>query len=152
VPATSASTTPTLVFGWGNPSRGDDALGPLFVERIEALGLAGIDCLSEYQLQIEHIFELVERERILFVDASMAVTAPFAVSPLQPAPDMAQDFSHAIDPAVLLRVYEDFFGARPPPAFLLEIRGTDFSLGAPCSAAARQHLQAALRWARKWLE
>jgi Ni,Fe-hydrogenase maturation factor len=25
-----------LVFGVGNPSRGDDALGPLFIERLEA--------------------------------------------------------------------------------------------------------------------
>ena len=28
---------PVLVFGWGNPSRGDDALGPLFVDAIEAI-------------------------------------------------------------------------------------------------------------------
>ena len=28
-------TAPTLIFGWGNPSRGDDALGPLFVEQMQ---------------------------------------------------------------------------------------------------------------------
>ena len=27
---------PVLIFTWGNPSRGDDALGPLFLERLEA--------------------------------------------------------------------------------------------------------------------
>ena len=32
-------TAPTLVFGWGNASRGDDALGPLFIERLRALAL-----------------------------------------------------------------------------------------------------------------
>lgn len=143
---------PILVFGWGNPSRGDDALGPLFVERISTLGLPGIECLSDYQLQIEHVFELAGRERILFVDASVAVVAPFAISRLQPVPAAAQDFSHALDPAVLLRVYDDFFGAPAPPAFLLEIQGETFGLGAPCSAVALHHLTSALAWARKWLK
>ena len=32
-------TAPLLVFGWGNASRGDDALGPLLIERLrERLG------------------------------------------------------------------------------------------------------------------
>jgi hypothetical protein len=33
-------TAPTLIFGWGNPSRGDDALGPLFVEHFAELAAA----------------------------------------------------------------------------------------------------------------
>ena len=44
-------TAPLLVFGWGNRSRGDDALGPLFVERLqlmaEAAGLAGLEFLDD---------------------------------------------------------------------------------------------------------
>jgi hypothetical protein len=50
-------TPPILVFAWGNPSRGDDALGPLFAERIEALGLPGVECLTDFQLQVEHALE-----------------------------------------------------------------------------------------------
>jgi NAD-reducing hydrogenase large subunit len=34
---TPVLTAPTLIFGWGNPSRGDDALGPLFVEHFTEL-------------------------------------------------------------------------------------------------------------------
>lgn len=143
---------PTLVFGWGNPARGDDALGPLFVEKIEAQGLAGVECLSDYQLQIEHALDLSGRERILFVDASATATAPFTVSRLVPAQDAVQVFTHALAPQALLRVFADFHAIPPPTSYLLEIRGENFSLGAPCSMSAQRHLTAALEWARKWLK
>ena len=43
-----------LVFGWGNRSRGDDALGPLCVERLREAAPAGVDAefLDDYQLQV----------------------------------------------------------------------------------------------------
>lgn len=143
---------PILVFGWGNAARGDDALGLLFVERIEALDLPGVDCLQDDQLQIEHALDLADRERILFVDASRALAAPFAVSRLTAAQDPAQVFSHALAPQTLLRVFKDFHAVPPPPSYLLEIKGENFSLGAPCSAAGMRHLTTALEWAREWLK
>jgi len=64
---------PLLVFGWGNVSRGDDALGPLFVQRLpEMLDAAQrdrVELLEDYQLQVEHTLDLADRERVLFVDA-----------------------------------------------------------------------------------
>ncbi|MFN3884369.1 MAG: hydrogenase maturation protease [Rhodocyclaceae bacterium] len=147
-----AMRAPILVFGWGNPARGDDALGLLFVERIEALGLSGVDCLQDDQLQIEHALDLAERKRILFVDASRSLAAPFAISRLAAAQDPAQVFTHALAPQALLRVFEDFHAVLPPPSYLLEIRGENFSLGAPCSAAGLRHLTTALEWAKKWLK
>ena len=69
-------SAPVLVFGWGNPSRGDDALGPLFVEAVEAMKLPGIECLTDFQLQVEHALDLRRRSRILFVDAVEAMKLP----------------------------------------------------------------------------
>ena len=48
-----------LVFAWGNPSRGDDALGPALVERLEAARPAHpewgeLALLTDFQLQPEH--------------------------------------------------------------------------------------------------
>ena len=79
---------PLLVFGWGNLSRGDDALGPLFVQQLSALAGAAmpatqVDFLEDYQLQIEHALDLVSRERVLFVDASLNCAAPFEVTTLR---------------------------------------------------------------------
>ena len=86
----SRKVAPLLVFGWGNPSRGDDALGPLLVEqladRAQAQLPAGrLECLTDFQLQVEHALDLVGRERVLFVDAAIGLQTPFAVSKVHPA-------------------------------------------------------------------
>lgn len=141
---------PILIFGWGNPSRGDDALGSLFVERIEAMNLPDVECLTDFQLQVEHALDLQGRDRILFVDASVAATAPFAVSRLAPQRD-ASFSTHAITPEAVMQVYLDLHDEDPPPCHLLAIRGECFDLGEPLSPAAESHLAAALRWTEDWL-
>ena len=138
-------TAPLLVFGWGNASRGDDALGPLFIERLRALALPGVECLDDYQLQPEHALDLVGRGGVLFVDASHTCRAPFEVTALQPQRD-ASFSSHAMSPAALLQAFVDVHGSVPPPATLLAIRGERFGLGEPMSEAAQAHLEAALSW------
>jgi hydrogenase maturation protease len=144
---------PLLVFGWGNLSRGDDALGPLFIERLRellALTDAAVEYLDDYQLQIEHALDLVGRQRVLFVDASLNCTAPFEVTQLQPQQD-ASFTTHAMSPQALMQVYRDLRGEAPPPCTLLAIRGERFELGEPPGVEALAHLAAALRWAKGWL-
>lgn len=144
-------TPPVLVFGWGNPSRGDDALGPLFVERVAALGLAGAECLTDFQLQVEHALDLHGRRRILFVDASLTGERPYTVTRLAPVKD-ASFTTHAMTPEAVLQVYRDLEDKDPPPAWLLAIRGERFELGEPLSTAASIALEAALAWAYGWLD
>ncbi|MDP3326412.1 MAG: Ni/Fe hydrogenase, partial [Hydrogenophaga sp.] len=70
----SSQVAPLLVFGWGNPSRGDDALGPLLVEQLAGLAQMSsgrLECLTDFQLQVEHALDLRGRERVLFVDAAI---------------------------------------------------------------------------------
>ena len=143
-------TAPLLVFGWGNPSRGDDALGPLFVERIEALNLPGVECLTDFQLQVEHALDLEGRQRILFVDASVEATAPFAVKLLAPERD-ASFSTHAITPESVMQVYVDLHDEPPAPCHLLAIHGMRFELGEPLADTSAENLAAALAWARRWL-
>ena len=143
-------TAPLLVFGWGNPSRGDDALGPLLIERIAALQLPGVECLTDFQLQVEHALDLENRRRILFVDASVDAAAPFAVTPIEAARD-ASFTTHAMTPEALMQVYVELHDEAPPPCTLLAIRGERFELGEELSPAAAGHLDAALAWARTWL-
>jgi len=143
-------TAPLLVFGWGNPSRGDDALGPLLIERIAALQLPGVECLTDFQLQVEHALDLENRRRILFVDASVDAAAPFAVTPIEAARD-ASFTTHAMTPEAVMQVYVELHDEAPPPCTLLAIRGERFELGEELSPAAAGHLDAALAWARTWL-
>jgi hydrogenase maturation protease len=136
-----------LIFAWGNPSRGDDALGPLLLEGIEAALPAHpewgeVMLLTDFQLQPEHALDLEGCERVLFIDASVSCAAPYAFSRLAPACDDSYT-THAMSPAALLQVFRQITGREPPPAYLLTLRGISFELGEPLSGAAQAHLAAA---------
>jgi hydrogenase maturation protease len=145
---------PLLVFGWGNLSRGDDALGPLCVaalrEQLPPALQDQVEFIEDFQLQIEHALDLIGRERVLFVDASLSCPVPFEITPVQAQPD-ASFTSHALSPQALLQVFQNLQGQPPPPCTLLAIRGEQFELGLPPSPMALSHLEAALDWARGWL-
>jgi hydrogenase maturation protease len=146
---------PLLVFAYGNPSRGDDALGPLFVERAAALAsvrarAADIEFLMDFQLQVEHALDLVGRRAVLFVDASATGTEAAILAPARPARD-ASFSSHALSPAAVLQAYVDVFGDEPPPTQVLAIRGYEFELGQDLSPAAASALDAALLRFESWL-
>jgi len=143
---------PLLVLGWGNRSRGDDALGPLCVERLgaEMAGRDDIEFLDDYQLMVEHALDLHGRQRVLLVDASLDCAPPFQTLALRAAADGSLS-THALSPPALLRLYHDLHGEDAPPCALLAIRGECFALGAPPAAAALANLDAALGWARNWL-
>ncbi len=139
------STEPILVFGYGNPSRGDDALGPAFVDAIETLGLSGVECLTDFQLQVEHALDLKDRAKVLFVDASSSLAESFKASEVSAARDNTFT-THAISPAAVLQAYRQIEGGEPPPTFLLAIRGESFELGEAMSASAKTALCEALEW------
>lgn len=138
---------PLLVFGWGNPSRGDDALGPALVARIEAAlpqhaEWGEVALLTDFQLQPEHALDLEGRRRVLFVDASVSCAPPYAFEALRPAPGFGYT-THAMKPDALLAVFRQLSGVEPPPAWLLTVRGESFELGEPLSPRAQTHLDAA---------
>jgi hydrogenase maturation protease len=143
-----------LVLGWGNLSRGDDALGPRFVsglqEQLTRSLRAHVDFLEDYQLQVEHALDLAGRKSVLFVDASLDASAPFEVREVQPMRDSSFT-SHALSAQALLQVYMDLQGQPPPYAQLLAIRGERFELGQAMSDAAQKHLTAALAWGLQWV-
>jgi hydrogenase maturation protease len=134
---------PVLVLAIGNPSRGDDALGPLAAQRIEAMGLPGVEVLTDFQLQVEHALDLLGRELVVFVDAAAAGPASFELTALAPAADDGAS-THRISPAAVLDAFRRLTDQSPPPARLLAIRGQAFELGAPLSGAAATHLDAAV--------
>ena len=136
------SINPELIFTWGNPSRGDDALGPAMYELLLQEGFNDVDVLTDFQLQIEHSIDLEGRKRVLFVDASTSANAPFELTRLQPEQDTSYT-THAMSPQALLSVYQQVNGRMPPPAWLLSIRGYEFGLGLPLSASANKNLLAA---------
>lgn len=147
-------TAPTLIFGWGNPSRGDDALGPLFVDHFAELvrrhpEWGEVECLTDFQLQVEHALDLAGRQRVLFIDASLDAPEPFTLTRIKATRDDSFT-THAMSPQAVLKVYADI-ADEPPPAWLMAIRGEGFELGEALSASAGDNLHAALAAAAEWL-
>lgn len=118
------------------------------------MNLPGVECLTDFQLQVEHALDLLGRQRVLFVDASIQTDGnsrlPYRQRRLSAARD-ATFSTHAITPESVMQVYVDLHREAPPPCDLLAIRGESFELGAPLGAAARNHLEVALDWAIDWI-
>jgi len=143
-----------VVFGYGNPSQGDDALGPLLLERVESWLVAhpglGVEPVADFQLQIEHALDLQGADLALFLDADMACPGPFAFRRAIPHQD-ATFSTHALSPEAVLQVCREVNGAEPPPSYILSIRGQRFELGEPLSPAASSHLEAAWTFLQRLL-
>jgi hydrogenase maturation protease len=137
-----------LLFGYGNPGRGDDALGPELVGCIAQLHLAGVECQNDMQLQVEHVTDLADCDRVLFIDADMSCAEPYDFSEISAEKDGSYT-SHAMSPTALLYAYRQVYGKDAPPAFLLRIRGYDFALGDPLTEQAAANLNAATRLVRE---
>ncbi|NEX15543.1 MAG: Ni/Fe hydrogenase [Halochromatium sp.] len=174
---------PILVLGYGNPSRGDDALGPLLIDRLQQLQvvgrLAGVELLTDFQPQIEHLLDLLGRERVIFVDAAPGLSAPYRLLPVettqsqtqpepQPEPQSSSALqvqdeaqiqpelqvlgwtSHRLTPGALAHLFRSLYG-EPPRLELLAIGAEAFELGAALSARAEQNLRVASNWLLKVL-
>lgn len=140
-------TAPFVVLACGNPSRGDDALGPLLLARLadwlQAEGFADrFELIEDFQFQIEHALDLQGRRMALFIDAAENLPSPFV---LEPVPEQAtpSHSTHAITPAAVLEVARRTLGEAPPPSWQLLVLGSDFELGAPPGPLACAHLELA---------
>ena len=137
-----ANVKPILIFTWGNPSRGDDALGPRMYDLLVDNPSPDVEVLTDFQLQIEHTVDMEKRERIVFIDASLSATAPFEFYRLKPLEDNSYT-THAMSPQSLLATYGKVYQTGPAPAFMLSIRGYAFDLGLPVSERAVANLDQA---------
>lgn len=140
-------TAPVVVFAVGNPSRGDDAIGPVLCGRLEKWleneGLAEqFELIEDFQLQIEHVIDLQGRALALFIDAGIDTPAPFSFQRIAPVGGIAHT-THELPPEAVLQVFRQTEKAEPPPSFTLCVRGEEFELGEPLTAAAESHLEAA---------
>jgi hydrogenase maturation protease len=135
-----------LVLGCGNPSRGDDALGPALVARardwLTSHPGRDVRLVEDFQLQVEHALDVLDADLTLFVDADASSNAPFCLRRTMPERD-ASYTTHELSPEAVLHAARVVTGRDPPPAYVLGVRGERFELGEPLSPAASGHLEAA---------
>lgn len=144
---------PVLVLACGNPSRGDDALGPVLAERLERWlersGTQGVEVLVDFQLGPEHALDLEGRTRVLFVDAEVGSAAPFRFARVEPRP-ATNPSSHAFSPEAVLGVARRVLSGPLPEAELLAVAGERFELGEALSERAGAALEAAFEPLVAW--
>lgn len=144
-----------VLFGYGNPSRGDDALGPLLLARAEAWAEAhpeaGLALVDDFQLQIEHAEDLRGRRLALFLDADASCPAPYRFRRVMPARDDSYT-THELSPESVLHVFGAITDELAPEAYVLSVRGERFELGEALSPAAEAHAEAAWELLRSLME
>lgn len=135
-----------LVYGYGNPGRQDDGLGKALIDLAEEwLSQNQNDNISldvNYQLQVEDVTEIYDKDLIIFVDASMREDIEdFSFERVEPDP-RANFSMHSVSPAYILALCEKIYG-KLPPAYLLHVRGYEWELSEPISSAAQNNMQKA---------
>lgn len=128
------STAGVVVFTWGNPSRGDDGVGPWFADRFRNRAGSQFTLVEDFQLQVEHLLDCHAGQLLLFIDACYSAQENYQFAEVQIVDSVAHT-SHALTPAELLSHYRRVFKEQAPPAFQLSIPGAEFELGQGMSAA-----------------
>jgi hydrogenase maturation protease len=136
----------TLIIGYGNPLRGDDAIGPTAAEHLQQSPLPpDVTVLSYHQLTPDLAETISQAAQVILIDAAVGdppgvlteTRVHFdagAVSPLH----------HYVTPETLLSITYGLYGCQPAMT-LLTVNAETFAYGAalsPAVEAALPHVQA----------
>ena len=155
-PASSHATDKVLLYGYGNPGRGDDGLGPALAAAIEELGVPDIAVDANYQLTVEDAAEVAGYAAVVFADAATQGPTPFWFSriddsAIQRVGNSIGWTSHSVSPAQVVALARDLFASKVA-AYALGIRGYEFGdLDEALSSRAKDNLAKAVTFARKAL-
>jgi len=138
-----------IVYGFGNPGRQDDGLGPFLIEKLEAESISGIVVDSNYQLNIEDAYDISQGKAVIFVDASIDCKEPFSFEKLTAAQEI-RFTTHAISPQSVLALCQDLYD-RDVPAYILAIRGYEWEFSEPMTRKAEKNLDEAFIFIKKKL-
>ncbi|MCU0834076.1 MAG: hydrogenase maturation protease [Chromatiaceae bacterium] len=143
-----------LIIGYGSPIRGDDAIGPLVADRLEAEGLpAHVRVISRHILTADLVPDIAASDLVVFLDA--AVEGPpgeVQCRPLGPDPTAVSTMAHFLDPRELLAWSQSLYD-RLPEAWLVSAAGTSFEFaGYELTRAAEQAVVPMLAKVRALIE
>lgn len=144
----------TLIIGYGSPIRGDDAIGPLVAERLQAADPSGdIEVMARHILTAELVADLVERELVIFLDAAVeGIPGQVRCRRLAPAADAVSTMAHFLDPRELLAWCETLYG-QAPESWLVTACGASFDYAdyrlSPTALAA---IQPMIDWVHRLID
>ncbi len=133
--------TSTLIIGYGSPIRGDDAIGPLAADALQAQELPqGVRVISRHVLTAELVEDIAAADRVIFLDAAAdGPPGEVRVRELRPDPGAVSTMAHFLDPRELLAWCQTLY-LWEPRAWLITAAGASFDYASyslsPAAAAA----------------
>ncbi len=149
----NGETAKVLLYGYGNPGRGDDGLGPALAAAIEELSVPDVSVDSNYQLTVEDAAEVGQYAAVVFADAAADGPSPFWFSRVDDTGTGGSIgwTSHSVTPVQVVALARDLFGSKVA-AYALGVRGYAFGeLDEGLSTQAKDNLVQAVAFARKAL-
>lgn len=128
----ASSVESLLIICVGNPSRGDDAVGPLVASQLQEQA-PDLCVIETFQLQPEMVDDLADFEQIVIIDAQANANAALTVQRVLPANDLGW-CSHALSPEQLAGLYQTAFKKPAPAMVTVGIKADSFELGAAPSS------------------
>ena len=141
----------------GNPSRGDDGIGPVLFQKMERwlhqqytsqtekadTSSNDIQLIECFQLEPELCCDIEDSTALMIIDASV-IDSPrpwleILTDSHQDSPQDTPVWTHAISPASLLTLFQKIYKKPPPPTYLLHIPGKQFDLGTSLSKSVEEH-------------
>lgn len=120
----------SLIIGYGNPLRSDDALGQMLAEALGGIAVA--------QLNPELAENIAHADLVIFIDACYGETAG-EIDYARLRPNKDAPISHYSSPSALLSAAQALYG-NVPPAYLISITGASFDYGDRLSPQIKQQL------------
>jgi hydrogenase maturation protease len=140
----------TLIIGYGNPTRGDDAIGCQAARTLEQhfWNDPDVEVIAAQQLTPEMAEDLSQREFVLFLDASFG-QPPGTITRITVSPEPGPvGLSHHFTPSSLLTAAEQLYGDAPF-AMSITMAGWSFELGQKMSQIATRRMPDLIRLAQE---
>ena len=113
-----------FVYGFGNPGRQDDGLGPAIIDKLESDKVEGITIDSNYQMNIEDAHNISQCDAVIFVDASIDAEEPFSFYKIEPSADITFS-THTMSPESVLALCKELYD-KDMDAYVMAIRGYEW--------------------------
>lgn len=142
-----------LLYGYGNPGRKDDGLGPILVDLVEKWiiknEIKNISIDSNYQLNIEDAYTIRDYDIVIFIDASIEEIDDFIFTRVEPS-EKVNFTMHSASPSFVLHLCNKIYNYSPE-AYLLHIKGYEFQLQEGLSDKAQRNLETAYEYIKSLL-
>jgi hydrogenase maturation protease len=142
-----------LIYGYGNPGRQDDAAGVYLADEIqkwaEETHLTCIETDTNYQLNIEDVATISDKDLVVFADASREEIDSFILTELIPNPSVEFTMHH-VSPSFVLHLCKEIY-EKAPSSYLLHIKGYEWEFGSEMTQRSKENIRDALVFLKKFL-